>query len=61
MSDPVLLGEVIASIWCCRPCRCGVVVHTEDGRDPANACTHGDAICGHCAPGECPDCIEESA
>lgn len=55
MSDP------IASIWCCRPCRCGTVVHTEDGRDPANACTHGDAICGPCSPGECPDCQQAAS
>ena len=41
---------------CCRPCRCGVIVHTDDGRDPANACLHGEAICGDCAPGDCDDC-----
>lgn len=45
--------------WCCRPCRCGTIVHTDDGRDPANACLHGDAICGDCAPGDCPDCQAE--
>lgn len=47
------------SFLCCRPCRCGVVVHTEDGRDPANACVHGDATCADCAPGDCPECHNE--
>lgn len=47
------------SFLCCRPCRCGTTVHTDDGRDPANACSHGDAICHRCAPGECQKCIDE--
>ena len=45
--------------WCCRPCRCGTVVHVDDGREPTNTCPHGDAICSACSPGTCEDCLND--
>lgn len=49
-------------LGCCRACfGCSVVVHTDDGRHPANACTHGSAYCSKCAPGDCDDCQREAA
>jgi hypothetical protein len=32
------------------------VVHIDDGREPTNACPHGDAVCPTCSPGTCDDC-----